>query len=214
MKLYRLARVASAAGVALFMLAANANAATITFNTLTSAFSGGGLILANSSGQAATLAFAPDINTTITVPSNVNFGNFTLLCATCTTTLGTTFNPFTFNLIVTDVTDGAVGRFVGTSVGTQVLLNQSQITINWVPLELGPGTTNATSGSFGPTVFNITPTTRIVAPNSGAEAGSTTVQGDISSLQQAGVVPEPATFALVGFGLLGIGLLSKKKRSA
>jgi hypothetical protein len=213
MKLTRFAQVASVTGVALFMMAANANAATITFNTLTSSFSGGGLSLANSSGAAATLTFVPVPNTSITVPSNVNFGNFTLLCPTCTTTSGTTFNPFIFNLIVTDVTDGnAVGKFVGTSVGTNVLLNQSQITIGWLPVTLGPGTTNATSGNFGPTSFNITATTRIVAPNSGAEVGSTTVEGDIASTPSAGTVPEPATFGMVGIGLVGLGLLRRKKK--
>jgi len=74
-------------------------------------------------------------------------------------------------------------------------------------MQLGTGTNNATSGNFGPTFFTITPFSIIVNPTSGAQSGSTTLQGTISS----NAVPEPITLSLVGSGLLAIGLFRRKK---
>ncbi len=198
--------------IALFAVAAIAAPVTFNTNAAGTGFGGTSLTLANTSGVAATLTFIPDGNTTVGVPSNVNFGNFTLVCATCTTqTVGTGsfFNPFTFDLILTDVTDGATGRFVGTSTGGNVYSDVSQITVNWAPLVLGPGTTNALTGSFGPTSFSTTVFTGIVAPNSGAVPGQSTVQGFVDT----NPVPEPATYASVGIALIALGLARRRALS-
>lgn len=156
------------------------------------------------------MTFTPNGDTSTGIPSNVNFGDFKLECITCTTQVGgvgATFLPFTFDLVITDVTDGgAKGRFVGSSTGGTVYSDVSQVTINWAPLIIGPGTQNATFGNFGETSFSTTVFTGIVAPNSGTPLGVSTVQGYVSSSE----VPEPATLALVGVALFGIGFLRKR----
>jgi hypothetical protein len=133
---------------ALFVTAAAANAATITINTSGTGTAGTGfndsgvLTLTNSSGAAATLAFVPDADSTVGLPDNVNFGNFTLSCPTC----------------------------------------------------------------FDSTYSDTTATTRIVNPASEGQMASTTVQGNAGT-----TAPEPTTFVLIGGGLLGIGLLRRKR---
>src|SRR5947207_1949004 len=190
MQIARMIRSAAVAGAAVFLMAAGASAATVTFNTAQTGSGGtgfngsGNLILHSSSGAEATLTFVPDMNSINAVPGNVNFGNFTLACASCSTQaggFGSSFAAFTFDLVITDVTDGATGVFEGTAAAGSVFLDASTITLNWLPLQLGPGTSSAASGSFGPTSFQTVVQTKIVNPRSGAEIGSTTVQGFINS---------------------------------
>lgn len=209
----RFVQTLSISGLALFLAVASASAATVTFNTNGSGtgFNGTSSLVLNSTlGQAATLTFIPEANSTISVPTNVNYGIFSLLCNSCTTLaggLGAIFPNFTFNLLITDVSDVATGRFVGTSSGNIVFKDLSQINVNWLPAQLGTGTSNALTGSFGPTSFVINQTTRIVSPNSGQNDGQTTIQGGIAS----SAVPEPVTLGLVGCALIGLGIARRKR---
>jgi hypothetical protein len=216
MKIGHLVHTASLIGAMVFMLAANANASSVTFDTSATGSTGtgfntsGNLSLSSTAGVSATLAFVPDPIATAAVPGNVNYGNFTLSCPTCTTQaggIGATFSAFTFDLVLTDVTDGATGVFKGSAAPGSVYLDASTITMNWLPIQLGPGFNDVTTGDFGPTLFTVTPTTSIVNPTSGAQVGSTTVQGAINST----AAPEPTTLSLVGGALLGLGLLRGKK---
>jgi hypothetical protein len=213
MTIGRLVQAASITGVAILMLAASASATTITYTTNgagTKFVSSGTLVLNSTSGAAATLTYIPNVGSTSGVPSNLNLGDFLLACPNCTTQAGgsgSNFAAFSFDLVITDTTDGASGQFVGSSTGGAVFSNLSGLTVNWVPLILGPGTTNTLSGNFGTTFFTTTTFTGLAAPNSGTPPGDTTVQGFVSS------TPEPTTYGLVGGGLLGLGLLRRKRFS-
>lgn len=203
-------------GAAMLMMSGGASGTTITFNTdaAGTGFGGGGLSLTNSLGATSTLTYVAAPDTTTGVPSNVNFGNFTLACAACSTQAigaGSFYNAFSFNLVITDVTDGATGQFVGSSTGGTVFSDVSQLTINWAPLTLGPGVSNALTGSFGPTTFSTTVFTGIVAPNSGEPGGlgQSTIQGFVNSSD----VPEPATLGMVGAAMLGLAMLRRRNSS-
>ena len=211
MKIGPLVQATSITAVAVFFMAATTKASTITFNTNAAGtmFAGDGLTLNSSVGAAGTLTFTPDGDTTFGMPSNVNFGIFTLACRTCSTQAigtGSFFNSFTFLLVISDITDGGSGLFTGTSSGGSVWSDVSQITIAWVPLTLGPGAANATSGNFGNSIFEIVSPTPIVAPNSGNNVGESTVQGHVD----ASAVPEPETLSLTGCALFGLGMLRRK----
>lgn len=215
----RFVQATSITGVALLVMTATASATQITYNTNTSGtefisssggtISDGGLELSDSTGDTATLIYEANVGSISGTPSNIDFGNFVLACAACTTNSGGTFGAFTFDIIVDDTTDGAKGEFIGTSAGGNFTSNTSTITIDWStlaqpPTQLGPGTFNELTGNFGPTYFTIDASTPIVAPNSGIVAGESTVQGSVSS------TPEPPTLGLIGASLLGLGLIRRR----
>jgi hypothetical protein len=209
----RFLQVIPAIAIAIFMMATSAEAGPITYSTNVTGTGFvapiSGLTLTSASGVSATLTFQPDVDIETGVPSNINLGIFTLVCTACSSNsqVFTVFNAFTFDLVVTDETDGATGEFVGTSTGGDVEGNSSTITISWSPLEIGPGTSDALTGSFGLTYFEIPTSTEIVAPNSGSNVGQATVEGDIDSGPAISSVPEPGLTSLIGAGLIGLGML-------
>ena len=211
MKLGRIALILAA----VLMLAATASASTIQFGTSAAetGFTAGGLTLDSNGGTAnATLTFNPVANGTSAGYGFISYGFFQLVCSDCSSQASqgadATFGSFTFDLVVTDSSDGAVEEFVGTSSGGTVWSDASQVSIDWTPTQMGPGpaTGPGSSGDFGSTVFTISTPTPIVAPTT--LLGETSVQGTLNSTN----APEPATMALAGSLLLGLGGLARKRR--
>jgi hypothetical protein len=222
MQIRRITNHAWFAGIAgLLLTISSASANTIisyTTNAPGTGFTTSGnpsLLLNSTGGVAATLTFVPNTNSNTGVPSNIDLGDFILVCTACTTAQTTTFGSFTFNLVVSDTTDGATGQFTGTSSGGTVSSNSSSIQVNWTApagLIIGGGTNHALTGNFGNTAFDLTsPISLIVAPNSGTPPGDTTIQGQVVSAPPT--TPEPTTFAMIGGGLLGLGLLRRRKQT-
>jgi len=206
-------KAASITAVVLFMMVASASANIIYRTDSTGTIFVGGTDVLTSVGGLATLTFAPNASGSSGVPSNVDYGDFLLACASCGiegSGLGTAFGAFNFDLIVIDTTDNVQGEFVGHSPGGLVYSDVSQVSITWTPGQLGPGTSNVLAGlgtTFNNTFFTSPSTTLIVAPSSGSPKGDTTVQGTVNS----SAIPEPATLLLLGAGLLGLGVLRRKR---
>jgi hypothetical protein len=199
-----------ALGILLMASCAGASTITYTTNAAGTEFVAGNIgingdTLNSSSGVVATLVFTPNASSDSGFPSNINYGSFLLTCVTCSVSQDTFFSAFTFDLVISDTTDGGTGEFVGSSSGGTVSSNSSTIDISWVPLQLGPGTENALTNSFGPTIFGNTGMTPIVAPNSGTPQGVTTVQGTINS------APESSTLLSFGGGLIALGAIGRKR---
>jgi PEP-CTERM motif len=197
---------------ALLLTTMNASAATIHWSTdgAGTGFNNTSTLFLNSSGgAAATLRFNPNPMGITATPSNINYGNFVMTCDTCAGKNefggagGADFAAFTFNLFVTDFTDNATGRFVGTAAAGKVWRDSTTIDIYWSLME-------TLSGDFGNTVFTTLPMNHIIYPTAGTigvDRGSTTINGTLD----AGVdIPEPSTLGLIGLGLIGLGAFRKK----
>jgi hypothetical protein len=157
----------------------------------------------------------PSPTTTVTaLTSNINYGEFSLVCTLGCDGAPVTVPAFTFVITVDDTTDVAVGNFTGTYSGGQTIaynstgpVGSSSVDVFWSPTQLGSGTSGATSGNFGPTDFTITNPTQVVDPTQ--NGGVSTIQGTVTSIEATGT-PEPATLVMVGAALLGVGVLRKK----
>jgi len=175
----RLTQAVSITGLAGLLLAANASAGTINYSTNGAGtdfvYSNGVLLgtptltmLSSNDPSQSSLVFTPNASSTTGTPSGPDLGDFPLTCTGCSPSTVANYNSFVLDIVVTDITDGATGEFIGTSSGGSVSSNSATIQITWSTatagsLTLGPNTHNVITGNFGSTIFDKQVTTTVLA---------------------------------------------------
>lgn len=176
------------------LTAVPASATTVTYSTEASinggAFSTAPVYTMGSGADEIEINYdAPPLCCTVTAPSDSSFGSINTVG---TGSIGGTINvPFVLEILQTAPTSGS-GTLTGEISGTislsqadaTVLFSQSLVTVGGIDYSLPNNP------------LNLEPTTGGM---------TTTIQGFVSP------VPEPVTTALVGVGLLGLGLLRRRK---
>jgi hypothetical protein len=183
------------------LMAVGASAGTITYNTTGSIACNGvvgcstitnGVSITQNSATV-TLVYDPNVGTTITSPSNINYGAIDS-SATSATAVDLTGLLVTLNVnqTVPSVNNGTFGSgsVSGTLTGTS-----SGASITWL---------SPTSIFIGPETYTVFTPTVIVAPTS--NAGVTTIQGAVADT----AAPEPTTIVLTGAGLCLLGSLRRR----
>jgi hypothetical protein len=185
----------------LLSVASLSQASSLTYST-TGSFSTSGTNTLNLGAGLGTIVFDNLPSTTITVPGNLSYGTFD---TTGITSVGEAAMPAgeMFTLTIKE-TSPDVGNFVNTDT------IQGSISTTGSTVNLSFPTTTFTIGG---TTYHIAEDPvlgiSIVAPDD--NNGITTIQGTVATGASPSPIPEPATTALLGAGLLGLALLSRKR---
>jgi PEP-CTERM motif len=162
-----------------------------------------------SSGQLD-LEFVATPGGTVGDGTNTTWGNLFLSLVTPGVDDFANIDGLTLNILLTDVTTGAtvleVGTFSGDFTDVDGASLDSTLKITWAP----QGTQTATGGAPASTVTFTTDDSDPVGDNL-FPSNAATVNGVVSEVQQ-GSVPEPATLAMVGAALVGLGFVARKRR--
>jgi hypothetical protein len=194
------------------------NATTIHYNT-DGAFTGGTvsgdtdfITFTDGVGDDVTITFNFDTGDSATStgsPTNANFGTFVTTVSNSSATVS--IPQTTFILTITQTAPGASG-----STNSSPVMIDGYITAGTIS-----GTSSTVDVVFSPATATVTDTitpgtatydmfvSPIVPPSTGG--GTATLAGSITYAPDA-TTPEPATFAMVGAGLIAAGLVTRRRR--
>jgi hypothetical protein len=192
-------RVLTVLSLAIFALGTASATTAVTYST-TATFDGLASETFGNATDSVTFSFVGLTNANVLAPSGASFGTVNV----AVTGAGFITNSIVFNLIINQTDPSVYGplTIAGAISGGPITGASSSVTLSFSP-------------AFADTIDNIryTLTTPVGIVPPSTNLGNSTLQGFITEIAAVDT-PEPASLALMGAGLAGLGLLSRRKKVA